>query len=125
LSPFLVGGQLSAVSLSQIRKVRSESLRVSVVGAGARSIFAVSKPIVSWMVGNRNLETVEIFMQDVRDRLANPIQLTTDGHRAYLTTLPWAPLQCFRFPRSFGPVLAMAGQRRLMIFRTSKKILEK
>jgi hypothetical protein len=40
--------------------------------------------IISWTVGERDADAAHIFMQDLRDRLANRVQLTTDGYRAYL-----------------------------------------
>jgi IS1 family transposase len=43
-----------------------------------------SKLMVSWMVGSRGSETAYAFMSDLKQRLANRVQLTTDGHRAYI-----------------------------------------
>ena len=43
-----------------------------------------SKLIVSWLVGGRDSEYSIAFMEDLRSRLANRVQLTTDGHKAYL-----------------------------------------
>ena len=43
-----------------------------------------SKLIVSWLVGGRDSEYAIAFMDDLRSRLANRVQLTTDGHKAYL-----------------------------------------
>ena len=43
-----------------------------------------SKLIVSWLVGGRDSEYAIAFMEDLRSRLANRVQLTTDGHKAYL-----------------------------------------
>lgn len=43
-----------------------------------------SKMIVSWLVGGRDSEYAIEFMDDLRSRLANRVQLTTDGHKAYL-----------------------------------------
>jgi IS1 family transposase len=43
-----------------------------------------SRLIISWMVGGRDANTANLFISDLRDRLANCIQLTTDGHHAYL-----------------------------------------
>lgn len=43
-----------------------------------------SKLVVSWLVGNRGASAAHKFMKDVAARLANRIQLTTDGHRVYL-----------------------------------------
>ena len=48
------------------------------------SIDAHSRLIVSWYVGHRDAESAEIFMNDVAARLKNPVQLTTDGLKAYL-----------------------------------------
>jgi IS1 family transposase len=53
------------------------------VGAGDTwtwtAIDAASKLIISWLVGGRDGES-----DDLRARLANRVQLTSDGHRAYL-----------------------------------------
>lgn len=43
-----------------------------------------SKLVLSWMVGDRDAEYARVFMDDLQSRLANQVQLTTDGHRAYL-----------------------------------------
>ena len=43
-----------------------------------------SKLIVSWMVGQRNAWYGERFVRDIRRRLANRVQLTTDGLKVYL-----------------------------------------
>jgi IS1 family transposase len=51
------------------------------------AIDADSKLIVSWHVGDRTQHTGISFMSDLRARLANKVQLTTDGHRAYLTAV--------------------------------------
>ena len=45
---------------------------------------ADSKLIVSWHVGDRSQHTGISFMGDLKARLANKVQLTTDGHKAYL-----------------------------------------
>lgn len=47
-------------------------------------IDADSKLVVSWFVGNRDAESAEVFMHDLASRLANKVQLTTDGHKPYL-----------------------------------------
>jgi IS1 family transposase len=46
-----------------------------------------TKLIPSWLVGGRDAETARHFMDDLAGRLANRVQLTTDGHRAYLTAV--------------------------------------
>ena len=54
------------------------------------AIDADSKLLISWLVGGRSLEYAVPFMQDVRDRLANRVQLTSDGHKAYLEAVETA-----------------------------------
>lgn len=46
-----------------------------------------SKLVISWMVGGRDSEYAMYFMDDLRSRLANQVQLTTDGHKAYLNAV--------------------------------------
>jgi IS1 family transposase len=48
------------------------------------AIDADSKLILSYLVGGRDAEYAMEFMDDLRSRLATRVQLTTDGHRAYL-----------------------------------------
>lgn len=45
---------------------------------------AESKMILSWVIGNRDSMTALYLMDDVRARLVNWLQLTTDGHSAHL-----------------------------------------
>jgi IS1 family transposase len=63
------------------------------VKAGARgvgdvwtwtAICADTKLMVSWLVGTRGSHAARRFMADLQSRLANRVQLTTDGHMAYL-----------------------------------------
>jgi IS1 family transposase len=46
-----------------------------------------SKLIVSWLVGPRDASSAHAFLEDVASRLRNRIQLTTDGHRLYVTAV--------------------------------------
>lgn len=48
------------------------------------AIDADSKLICSWAVGQRDAYWAYAFMDDLKQRLANRVQLTTDGHKAYL-----------------------------------------
>jgi len=43
-----------------------------------------TKLVPSWLVANRSYESAKIFMEDLASRMKNRVQLTTDGHRAYL-----------------------------------------
>jgi IS1 family transposase len=49
-----------------------------------------SKMILSYEVGDRSGATALEFMDDLRRRLANRVQLTTDGHKAYLEAVEGA-----------------------------------
>ena len=51
------------------------------------AIDAESKLTVSWMLGGRDAITAKHFMEDLAGRLANRVQLTTDGHRVYLNAV--------------------------------------
>lgn len=51
------------------------------------ALDADSKLIVSYLVGGRDAGYATEFMQDVADRLATRVQLTTDGHKAYLNAV--------------------------------------
>jgi IS1 family transposase len=53
-------------------------------------IDADSKLIVSWYVGDRSAVSAHLFMKDVASRLANRVQLTTDGHVTYLSAVDHA-----------------------------------
>ncbi len=46
-----------------------------------------SKLIVSYLIGGRDSEYAMTFMDDLRGRLAHRVQLTTDGHKAYLSAV--------------------------------------
>jgi IS1 family transposase len=51
------------------------------------AIDADTKLVASWMLGGRDAGTAYAFIQDLASRLANRIQLTTDGHRAYVSAI--------------------------------------
>jgi IS1 family transposase len=48
------------------------------------AIDAETKLVPSWRVGDRSGETAIEFVCDLSKRLANRVQVTSDGHRAYL-----------------------------------------
>jgi len=68
---------------------KDKNLTLEQVQAGAGSVWtwtaidADTKLIVSYMLGDRGASTALSFMRDVAGRIANRIQLTTDGHRVY------------------------------------------
>ena len=51
------------------------------------ALDADTKLVPSWFIGNRDAGCAYHFMHDLADRLANRVQLTTDGHKAYLTAV--------------------------------------
>ena len=54
------------------------------------AIDAETKLVPSWRVGDRSGETAIDFMDDLRSRLADRVQLTSDGHKAYLEAVEGA-----------------------------------
>jgi hypothetical protein len=48
------------------------------------AVEAESKLLISYLVGGRDAEFALMLMDDLRGRLANRVQLTTDGHTPYL-----------------------------------------
>jgi IS1 family transposase len=51
------------------------------------ALCADTKLVPSWLVGERTIDDGIIFMEDLRSRLANRVQLTTDGYKAYWTSI--------------------------------------
>lgn len=66
----------------------------AVAGAGDTwtwtSICADTKLICNWVVGSRDAEYAMTLMDDLRSRLNNRVQLTTDGHKSYLQAVEGA-----------------------------------
>ncbi len=54
------------------------------------AICGDSKLAVSWLVGDRDAETANIFMEDLASRLAHRVHLTTDGLKAYIDAVDGA-----------------------------------
>jgi IS1 family transposase len=53
-------------------------------------IDADTKLVASWYVGGRDSQAAMTFMDDLAPRLANRVQLTSDGHRPYLEAVEGA-----------------------------------
>jgi IS1 family transposase len=51
------------------------------------ALDADTKLVPTFMVGDRSAKTAKIFMDDLAERLASRVQLTTDGHKAYLNAV--------------------------------------
>ena len=54
------------------------------------AIEAETKMILAYEVGDRSGATALEFMDDLRSRITNRVQLTTDGHKAYLEAVEGA-----------------------------------
>ncbi len=54
------------------------------------AIDADTKLIPCWHVGRRDADAAYSFMTDLASRLTNRVQLTTDGHHAYLQAVDYA-----------------------------------
>ena len=54
------------------------------------AIYADTKLVLSWRLGDRSSATAIEFMDDLRSRLDNRVQLTSDGHKAYLEAVEGA-----------------------------------
>jgi IS1 family transposase len=51
------------------------------------AIDADTKLIPSWLVGPRDEESARAFIADLGSRLANRVQITTDGHKPYVEAI--------------------------------------
>jgi IS1 family transposase len=51
------------------------------------AVDADTKLTISYLIGTRDAGSAYTFMQDLASRLANRVQLTTDGHKPYLTAV--------------------------------------
>ncbi len=51
------------------------------------AIDADTKLVPCWLVGERTARYANLFMRDLASRLLHRVQLTTDGHRPYLTAV--------------------------------------
>jgi IS1 family transposase len=54
------------------------------------AIDADTKIVPTWMLGSRDADVACQFLYDLRQRLSNRVQLTSDGHKAYLIGVDYA-----------------------------------
>jgi IS1 family transposase len=52
------------------------------------AIDADTRLVPAWTIGARGPEAARVFLADMKERMAHRVQLTTDGHRMYLTAVP-------------------------------------
>ncbi len=81
-------------SFTAAKQKNVPGMKKPVHGAGGTwtwtAIDADSKLLVTWLVGGRDADYALAFMGDLRDRLTNIVQLTSDGHSAYMEAVEWA-----------------------------------
>lgn len=70
------------------------------------AICADTKLVPAWHIGRRDLENATLFMEDISSRLANRVQLTTDGHKMYLEAVESA----FGSEIDFSQLIKLYGQ---------------
>ncbi|TCM06826.1 IS1 family transposase [Sphingomonas sp. PP-CC-3G-468] len=84
-----------------------------------------SKLIVSYLVGGRDAEYAMRFMDDLASRLASRVQLTSDGHRAYLEAIEGdfgADVDYARLVELYGNTIGAPGRYSPAECTGSKKI---
>jgi IS1 family transposase len=77
------------------------------------AIDAESKLVPAWYIGSRDSEAAMFFMDNLARRLANRVQLTSDGHKPYLEAVEGAfgaDIDYAMLVKLYGP--APEGQRR-------------
>ncbi len=70
------------------------------------AIDADTKLVASWLVGPRDAGYAFRFMKDLQSRLANRVQLTTDGHKVYL----WAVEDTFGVDIDYAMLIKLYGK---------------
>src|ERR1700738_5098610 len=72
--------------------------------------------MVSWLVGSRHRKTAERFIADVASRLANRVQITTDGSFSYISAIEnafgWAGADFAQLVKTYGEVPEEERRRR-------------
>lgn len=106
-------------SFNYCKKAKLATAKAAPEGAGDAwtwtAIDADSKLIVSYLIGNRDADCAFDFMSDVAERLANRVQLTTDGHGAYLQAVLGAfgiDVDYAQLIKIYGPTTDLAGPER-------------
>jgi IS1 family transposase len=82
------------------------------------AIDADSKLIPSWYVGDRDADAARVFIGDLASRLANHVQLTSDGHKAYLQAVE----EAFPWGIDYGQLIKLYGEAPIPAGRYSPGI---
>jgi IS1 family transposase len=78
------------------------------------AICADTKLVPCWHVGGRDADAAYLFMEDLASRLAHRVQITTDGHKAYMSAVEgafgWGRVDYAMLVKLYGQ--SSEGQRR-------------
>ena len=77
------------------------------------ALDADTKLIVTYAVGDRTLSSARLFIEDLAQRLANRVQLTADGHRAYVEAVDEAfegEIDFAQLQKLYGPTPSPPGR---------------
>jgi IS1 family transposase len=77
------------------------------------AIDADTKLVPSWLVGDRSGETARVFIVDLAKRLVTRVQLTSDGHKAYLQAVEASfggDIDYAQLIKVYGPAAEPAGR---------------
>lgn len=106
-------------SFNYCKRATLPSAKAAPEGAGDvwtwTALDADSKLIVSYLIGSRDADAASDFMMDVADRLATRVQLTTDGHGAYLSAVAGAfglDVDYAMLVKHYGATIDLAGPDR-------------
>lgn len=72
------------------------------------ALDADSKLVISYAIGDRGQEAASAFMQDLRGRLANRVQISTDGHAVYERAI----VDAFGWQVDFAKIIKVYGNPR-------------
>jgi IS1 family transposase len=96
-------------SFTAAKQKNVPNMKKPVDGAGDTwtwtALDADSKLIVQWFVGGRDGYSAKLFIDDLATRLANRVQLTSDGLRAYLDAVDGAfgaDVDCAQLVKLYG-----------------------
>jgi IS1 family transposase len=77
------------------------------------ALEAQSKLIISYFVGDRSASSAMVLMDDLQSRIVNRVQLTTDGHKAYLGAVEGAfggDIDYGMLVKIYGPTVTAPGR---------------
>jgi len=72
---------------------KDKNIPLDEMGKGRGSVWtwvaldADTKLVPSWLISDRSADAASVLMHDLTSRLRSRVQLTTDGHKAYLTAV--------------------------------------